>query len=377
MSRDVSGTVSINTQIASTSTSATGAAASGGGGNNSNTSVKSNAQNNFWQSLEKNLKDILRESDKILPEGSSETVIERSDQQATTGTGAEHAILVGRSGGATNSLAGSPNPANLATARHHRRQAHHLPRSRLDHRQSGSGCRGGSRHIAAARKGPGIPRHGADQRKAPSHHRSDHRRGQPERPLPAGHQLAEPAFPAPRGSNAWILRRRTRPACRIVPDPSSRQPAGSTPGTFRFPAQLRGARAGLSSTLSLLETFGKVKVLSSPKISVLNNQTAMLKVVDNVVYFLIKNDSTTTTVRNHQQLHLHAAIGIGRPGDERHAANQRERQHPAQRPPHDFQPEGCWQDRPDTGPCSSPTWSRKSRRVKWNPCCACPTAKWP
>jgi general secretion pathway protein D len=38
-----------------------------------------------------------------------------------------------------------------------------------------------------------------------------------------------------------------------------------------------------------------VKVLSSPKISVLNNQTAMLKVVDNVVYFLIKNDSTTTT----------------------------------------------------------------------------------
>ena len=27
----------------------------------------------------------------------------------------------------------------------------------------------------------------------------------------------------------------------------------------------------------------------------LNNQTAMLKVVDNVVYFLIKNDSTTTT----------------------------------------------------------------------------------
>jgi general secretion pathway protein D len=52
---------------------------------------------------------------------------------------------------------------------------------------------------------------------------------------------------------------------------------------------------GISSTLSLLETFGKVKVLSSPKISVLNNQTAMLKVVDNYVYFLIKNDSTTTT----------------------------------------------------------------------------------
>ena len=52
---------------------------------------------------------------------------------------------------------------------------------------------------------------------------------------------------------------------------------------------------GISATLSLLETFGNVKVLSSPKMSVLNNQTAMLKVVDNIVYFLIKNDSTTTT----------------------------------------------------------------------------------
>ncbi len=39
--------------------------------------------------------------------------------------------------------------------------------------------------------------------------------------------------------------------------------------------------------LSLLQSFGKVKVLSSPKISVLNNQTAVLKVVDNRVYFTI------------------------------------------------------------------------------------------
>jgi general secretion pathway protein D len=52
---------------------------------------------------------------------------------------------------------------------------------------------------------------------------------------------------------------------------------------------------GIIATLSLLETFGNVKVLSSPKMSVLNNQTAMLKVVENLVYFDIKNDSTTTT----------------------------------------------------------------------------------
>ena len=45
-------------------------------------------------------------------------------------------------------------------------------------------------------------------------------------------------------------------------------------------------------TLSLLKEFGDVKVLSSPKLMVLNNQTALLKVVDNQVYFTI----TTNTV---------------------------------------------------------------------------------
>lgn len=50
----------------------------------------------------------------------------------------------------------------------------------------------------------------------------------------------------------------------------------------------------IAGTLKLLETFGNVKVLSSPKISVLNNQTAMLKVVENIVYFTVKADTTTT-----------------------------------------------------------------------------------
>ncbi len=49
----------------------------------------------------------------------------------------------------------------------------------------------------------------------------------------------------------------------------------------------------LSGSVSLLESFGDVKVLSSPKISVMNNQTAMLRVVDNLVYFTIKADTTT------------------------------------------------------------------------------------
>jgi MSHA type pilus biogenesis protein MshL len=41
----------------------------------------------------------------------------------------------------------------------------------------------------------------------------------------------------------------------------------------------------ISLTIKLLEQFGSTRVLSSPKLMALNNQTALLKVVDNIVYF--------------------------------------------------------------------------------------------
>lgn len=64
---------------------------------------------------------------------------------------------------------------------------------------------------------------------------------------------------------------------------------GSTPGVFTINyLNPDSALGNITAAVQLLESFGKVKVLSSPKISVLNNQTAMLKVVDNNVFFTIK-----------------------------------------------------------------------------------------
>jgi MSHA type pilus biogenesis protein MshL len=51
---------------------------------------------------------------------------------------------------------------------------------------------------------------------------------------------------------------------------------------------------GFAAAIDLLESFGKTKVLSSPKLMALNNQTALLKVVDNLVYFNVTADTTTT-----------------------------------------------------------------------------------
>ncbi len=51
---------------------------------------------------------------------------------------------------------------------------------------------------------------------------------------------------------------------------------------------------GFTAAIDLLESFGKTRVLSSPKLMALNNQTALLKVVDNLVYFNVKADTTAT-----------------------------------------------------------------------------------
>ncbi len=61
-----------------------------------------------------------------------------------------------------------------------------------------------------------------------------------------------------------------------------------------------GANPSFAAMLRLLEQFGNTRVLSSPKLMAINNQTALLKVVDNLVYFSVEaqtnqNQTTSTT----------------------------------------------------------------------------------
>jgi general secretion pathway protein D len=52
----------------------------------------------------------------------------------------------------------------------------------------------------------------------------------------------------------------------------------------------------IAASISLLKQFGDTKVLSSPKLMVLNNQTAVLKVVRNFVYFTVQSQVSQATV---------------------------------------------------------------------------------
>jgi len=57
-----------------------------------------------------------------------------------------------------------------------------------------------------------------------------------------------------------------------------------------FSITYNNAEKNIFAAVKLLETFGDAKVLSSPKIMALNNQPALLKVVDETVYFTIERE---------------------------------------------------------------------------------------
>ncbi len=69
----------------------------------------------------------------------------------------------------------------------------------------------------------------------------------------------------------------------------------------------RSKLGNITATLNLLEQFGDVRILSKPRIIALNNQTSVLKVVDNRVYFTVNverqrsenKDEVTTETQIH------------------------------------------------------------------------------
>ncbi len=80
-----------------------------------------------------------------------------------------------------------------------------------------------------------------------------------------------------------------------------------TPAAFAFTGR------DVAASIKLLDSFGNTRVLSSPKLMVLNNQSALLKVVKNDVYFTTsaQSDSTQGVVTTTFETELHTVpIGL-------------------------------------------------------------------
>ena len=276
ISRDVTGTVSTNTQISTSALSSAGGGAAGNG-NTSRIQIENKSKNRFWESLEENLKDLLFETDKIFPEGSTETTMEQNTSQNTTGTGAQP-ITNTRSNQGTQNLAGSPNPAAIQNtgATVVKRMTFREAASVISSPESGViTVRATSRQHEKVQQF--IDRVMSSARRQVLIEATI-----VEVTLNDGYQQGIDWNRVAGGSEFGIQ--------------SASVDTGVTNAVAPYVLSYKGLNPAnyLASTVNLLRAFGSVKVLSSPKLSVLNNQTATLKVTEDYVYFNVKSDTTTT-----------------------------------------------------------------------------------
>jgi general secretion pathway protein D len=233
----------------STNVSGTAAAPGGGGGagaqNNSTSIIKTSSINKFWDTLVANVRDLLRETDRIIPLNAPAAAVPAAPPAASGAPVAAPATPVAPPTSEFReaaSVISNPESGVLsirATSRQHEKVQEFLDQV-----------------MSSAKRQVLIEATIAEVQL-----NNDYQRGidwqRLRRVAGFGFAQVSTGTPAGIGTNAFTLG------------------FSSGPGL------------GITGTLRLLESFGDVRVLSSPKLSVLNNQTAVLKVVDNLVYFTV------------------------------------------------------------------------------------------
>ena len=289
LNRSMTGTVSTNTQIATSGTGSmaggagTGAGALTAGGNVSATRIENTSRNQLWESVEKNLRDLLRETDKILPEGSSETVIENVETASSSGPGTGF-----------GTVSGSRPRARSRTGIQPQVLAPNAPSSMQNNTTTTvhkSTFREAASVIVNRETGVLTVRATARQHEKVSEFIERVTTAARRQVLIEATIVEVSLGDTYRQGIEWsrILTSGTRFG---ISGPG----LGSTAGNATTPFSVAYKSAeGIDATVKLLESFGTVKVLSSPKLSVLNNQTAAIKVVEEYVYFSVKADTTQTT----------------------------------------------------------------------------------
>jgi general secretion pathway protein D len=275
MTRDVTSTIASSNSVAS---GVTGGSGGGGAGNVSTTEIKNVVKNRFWETLEKNLKDLLRETDKILPEGSSETVIERADQQATTAAQA--------AGGGRAAAGAQQGGAGTST-----QQTGTTVLKRTTFREAASVIINDEAGVVTVRATS------RQQEKVQEYLSSVMASARRQVLIEA--TIVEVALNDGYSQGIDWSRLRADGSGFTITSPTSTAVANTlTP--FVITSKDYSNPLSILLSLKLLQTFGNVKVLSSPRLSVLNNQTAILRVVENYVYFKVdasQNSSVNTGVQ--------------------------------------------------------------------------------
>ena len=248
------------------STSIARGGSGGGAGNSSNSTLTNNSHNRFWETLTQNIRDLLRETDKIIPEGGEAAAPAAAPAPAPAPAASAPA-------GVAAPVTPAPAPARF--------------------RESAS--------VIA------NPETGVISVRATYRQHMRVREFIDRVMKSAGRQVMIEATIVEvnlsdeyqQGIN-WTVVRNGLPLLQVGPAGSVLPSGVPVSGVIPSMANLTPSytRIGANSTmqlfvaLRLLESFGNTKVLSSPKISALNNQAALLKVTEDLVYFTLSANYT-------------------------------------------------------------------------------------
>jgi general secretion pathway protein D len=280
MTRDTTSTIAVSGQIAGATSSAGGSSAPGGGASSS--SVTTNSKNNFWEVLQQNIHSILA-STRALAQSAEDRQVQAEANRSAREERLAQAEAVARAGQNATSLFdkafGSPlansaaadlkqdlviNPIAGTVSVMATERQHQLVQSYLD------------AVSASAQRQVLIEATIAEVTLSDTYQ--------------AGVDWSRLAFNGGGFTFAQGLLGTIGPGAGAAPTGLAIGYTNNTSNT-----------GNVSASVKLLEQFGNTRVLSSPKLMALNNQTALLKVVDNIVYFTIQSSISQATNANNLQ----------------------------------------------------------------------------
>ncbi|MPS48140.1 MAG: pilus (MSHA type) biogenesis protein MshL [Methylobacillus sp.] len=294
MSRDTTGFIGAAAEIASTGRAAatggiggasggmgvSGASTSGASGtaNSSRTAVNSESRNHFWETLIQNLKDILAETDK-------EVIITRTGTASQT----EDAAATHAEDEASSSIQ-APS----------RNSAEEREQARTEYRTLFAAT------VIASPETGIISVRATNRQHEKVQEFLDKVMDSARRQVLIEASIVEvtlnDTFQAgidwSRLGNGFNMRSELGLSSVLTPAGI----AGTAGTSVPFSVGYSSTNSDIDFSLRLLRQFGDTKVLSSPKLMVLNNQTAVLKVVDNLVYFTIQSQISQGTVQGSANL---------------------------------------------------------------------------
>jgi len=286
INRDMDGKFGVQTQVVGPSGIGGGGAAGGSSGQNSSQlTITNTSKNRFWENLEKNIKDLLRETDKQLPEGSSETVVRAQTQGSNTATSRTQPAAARTSGRAQTTTL-SPGEVQAQNEQSTQTLTFREAASVIVNAETGTiSVRATSRQHEKIGQFIELVA-GAAKRQVLIEATIV------EIELNDGYQSGVDWSAVGLQGLGYTFRQQFTQT-NVTANGTTNLANNFFSVGFSNPNAAVGG--SIKSALTLLSSFGTAKVLSSPRTTTLNNQTSVMKVVENAVYFTIKTTAGQTS----------------------------------------------------------------------------------